>query len=52
MLSLLSRAVVRVPIDSAVARSPVDNARILLHKCLSQFSCQQQIHAQQAAHYI
>ena len=52
MLSLLSRAVARVPIDSAVAKSPVDNARILLHKCLSQFSRQQQIHAQQAACYI
>lgn len=52
MLSLLSRAVARVPTDSVCPKSPVDNARILLHKCLSQFSHQQQIHAQQAAHYI
>ena len=52
MLSLLSHAVARVPIDSVVPKSLVDNARILLHKCLSQFSRQQQIHAQQAAHYI
>ena len=52
MLSLLSRAVARVPINSVGPKSPVDNARILLHKCLSQFSRQQQIHAQQAARYI
>ena len=52
MLSLLSRAVAQVPTDSVVPKSPVDNARILLHKCLSQFSRQQQIHAQQAARYI
>ena len=52
MLSLLSRAVARVPMDSVVPKSPLDNAKILLHKCLSQFSRQQQIHAQQAARYI
>ena len=52
MLSLLSRAVARVPMDSVVPKSPLDNAKILLHKCLSQFSHQQQIHVQQAARYI
>ena len=28
------------------------NTKNLLHKCLSQFSCQQQIHGQQAVHYL
>lgn len=51
MLSLLSRAVARLP--STNHQMPaVDSAKALLHKCLSQFNRQQQIHAQQAARYI
>jgi len=50
MLSLLSRAVSAV---SSPSDSPAkDKARSLLHKCLAQFSRQQQIHAQQAARYL
>ena len=50
VLSLLSRAVAKIPmVDS---KSSVDNAKVLLHKCLSQFTRQQQIHAQQAVRYI
>ena len=50
VLSLLSRAVAKIPmVDS---KSSVDNAKVLLHKCLSQFTRQQQIHAQQAVCYI
>lgn len=53
MLSLLSRAVARVPVvDSVLPKTAINNARVLLHKCLSQFGRQQQIHAQQAAYYI
>lgn len=51
MLSLLSRAVSRIP-ASHIEDSPSARARTLLHKCLSQFTRQQQIHAQQAARYI
>jgi hypothetical protein len=51
MLSLLSRAVSRIPISHA-DQSPSSTAKTLLHKCLSQFTRQQQIHAQQAARYI
>ena len=50
MLSLLSRAVSKMP--SVSNPSVVDNAKLLLHKCLAQFSRQQQIHAQQAARYL
>ena len=50
MLSLLSRAVASVSQDSEL---PVrQQARNLLHKCLAQFTRQQQIHAQQAARYL
>ena len=50
MLSLLSRAVSAMP---AACDSPAkDRAKLLLHKCLAQFSKQQQIHAQQAARYL
>ncbi|KAG1744865.1 hypothetical protein EDD22DRAFT_786211, partial [Suillus occidentalis] len=51
MLSLLSRAVSRLPINQA-EQTPVDIAKTLLHKCLAQFTRQQQIHAQQAARYV
>jgi hypothetical protein len=51
MLSLLSCAVSRLPLSPAT-QSPVDDAKTLLHKCLSQFTRQQQIHAQQAARYV
>jgi len=50
MLSLSSKAVSNMP--ELKDRSAIANAKILLHKCLSQFTCQQQIHCQQAAHYI
>lgn len=52
-LSLLSKAVLQTSdMDNSKDKSPIENARTLLHKCLSQFSRQQQIHAQQAARYI
>ena len=50
MLSLLSRAVSNIPEQGSC--SPGAKAKILLHKCLAQFTHQQQIHAQQAARYI
>jgi len=50
MLSLLSRAVSTMP--ELNSSSPIANAKILLHKCLAQFTRQQQIHSQQAARYI
>ena len=50
MLSLLSRAVSSMPTD--YESLPRVRARSLLHKCLAQFSRQQQIHAQQAARYL
>jgi hypothetical protein len=49
MLSLLSRAVGSLPVEPELP--PRQRARTLLHKCLAQFSRQQQIHAQQAARY-
>ncbi|KAG1725520.1 hypothetical protein EDB19DRAFT_1594951, partial [Suillus lakei] len=52
VLSLLSHAVACIPDSSTSATSVADSAKMLLHKCLFQFGCQQQIHAQQAAWYI
>jgi hypothetical protein len=50
MLSLMSRAVSNMPVlENSEAK---DHAKMLLHKCLAQFSRQQQIHAQQAARYL
>jgi hypothetical protein len=46
MLSLLSKAVCNMP--SMDDTEPVTKAKILFHKCLSQFTRQQQIHGQQA----
>jgi len=51
VLTLLSRAVVRMP-DVQVGSTSAGSAKTLLHKCLSQFTQQQQIHAQQAVRYI
>lgn len=51
MLSLLSRVVAWMPSVDQVDAG-IDGARTLLHKCLSQFNRQQQIHSQQAARYI
>lgn len=51
MLSLLSHAVVHLPKDLPV-QGAVAGAKTLLHKCLSQFNRQQQIHAQQAVCYV
>ncbi|KAI6042233.1 hypothetical protein EDC04DRAFT_2511987, partial [Pisolithus marmoratus] len=48
MLSLLLHAVSQLPSEST---STSQSAKTLLHKCLSQFNRQQQIHAQQAACY-
>lgn len=50
LLSLLSRAVSKMPNPSE--GTPKERAKLLLHKCLAQFSRQQQIHAQQAARYL
>ena len=50
MLSLLSCAVASMSPESE--SQPRQHARVLLHKCLAQFSRQQQIHAQQAARYL
>ena len=49
-LTLLSRAVSRMP-DTSLC-SAKEAAKTLLHKCLSQFTRQQQIHAQQAVRYL
>ena len=50
VLSLLSRAVASVPLEPEL---PIrQKGRTLLHKCLAQFTRQQQIHAQQAARYL
>jgi hypothetical protein len=51
MLSTLSRAVANLG-DSPDNKSAVVRSKRLLHKCLSQFTQQQQIHAQQAARYL
>lgn len=50
LLSLLSRAVASLPPDSELPTR--ERGRMLLHKCLAQFTHQQQIHAQQAAWYL
>jgi hypothetical protein len=50
MLSLMSKAVARMPDQGS--STIIDSAKTLLHKCLSQFSCQQEIHAQQAVRYL
>jgi hypothetical protein len=50
LLSLMSRAVSQVSVSAT--ESDLASAKKLLHKCLSQFVCQQQIHAQQATWYI
>ena len=50
VLTLLSRAVAQLPIQKDSSSS--EHARKLLHKCLAQFTKQQQIHAQQAARYL
>ena len=52
MLSLLSRAVANLGISSDDRESALTRSKRLLHKCLSQFTRQQQIHAQQAARYL
>ena len=52
MLSLLSRAVANLGDPPDSNESPVVRSKKLLHKCLSQFTRQQQIHAQQAARYL
>ncbi|KAG2336717.1 hypothetical protein BDR05DRAFT_896356, partial [Suillus weaverae] len=46
MLFLLSHAVARVPMNQPID-SPSARAKAALHKCLSQFTRQQQIHRQQ-----
>lgn len=51
LLSLLSRAVVKASLHDKNLNA-VDGAKLLLHKCLTQFSQQQQIHVQQAARYL
>jgi hypothetical protein len=52
MLSMLSRAVANLGDSPDNNESPVVRSKKLLHKCLSQFTRQQQIHAQQAARYL
>ena len=52
MLSLLSRAVANLGDSPSESESPLVRSKKLLHKCLSQFTRQQQIHAQQAARYL
>jgi len=52
MLSLLSRAVANLSDSPNESESPLVRSKRLLHKCLSQFTRQQQIHAQQAARYL
>ncbi|KAF8230248.1 hypothetical protein L208DRAFT_1282824, partial [Tricholoma matsutake] len=52
ILSLLSKAVLHATESNHSNMSTKEQAKNLLHKCLSQFGKQQQIHAQQAACYI
>jgi hypothetical protein len=52
MLSLLSRAVANLGDSSEYHESALTRSKRLLHKCLSQFTRQQQIHVQQAARYL
>jgi hypothetical protein len=52
MLSLLSRAVANISDSPNESDDPLVRSKRLLHKCLSQFTRQQQIHAQQAARYL
>ena len=52
MMSLLSRAVANLGDSPNQNDSPLVRSKRLLHKCLSQFTRQQQIHAQQAARYL
>jgi hypothetical protein len=51
VLSLLSRAVTPIPTCGQDV-SPAESAKVLLHKCLSQFNGQHQVHAQQVVRYI
>ncbi|KAJ7790080.1 hypothetical protein B0H14DRAFT_2301253, partial [Mycena olivaceomarginata] len=51
-LSLLSQAVVANKNNLRNEASPLAATKNLLHKCLSQLTRQQQIHAQQAVWYI
>ena len=50
ILSLLSRAVASIPAQPELPLR--QKGRLLLHKCLAQFTRQQQIHAQQAACHL
>lgn len=50
MLSLMSCAISSMP--EQATSSPAYQAKMLLHKCLAQFTRQQQIHSQQAARYL
>ena len=52
MLSLLSCAVANLGDSPDESESPLVRSKRLLHKCLSQFTREQQIHAQQAARYL
>ena len=52
MLSLLSRAAENLGESCDNRESALTRSKRLLHKCLSQFTRQQQIHAQQAARYL
>ena len=52
MLSLLSHAVANLSDSPNENDSPLVRSKRLLHKCLSQFTRQQQIHMQQAARYL
>ncbi|KAK6997321.1 hypothetical protein R3P38DRAFT_2563635, partial [Favolaschia claudopus] len=52
VLSLLSQAVVANANNSGSDSGPLTATKSLLHKCLSQLTRQQQIHAQQATWYI
>jgi len=51
VLSLMSKAVLSAH-EQISSESGRESAKILLQKCLSQFLKQQQLHAQQASHYI
>lgn len=51
-LLLLSRAVANLGESREKQESALTHSKRLLHKCLSQFTRQQQIHAQQAVRYL
>lgn len=52
LLSLLAKGVINAQHSYTDQQTSLERSKTLLHKCLSQFSQQRQIHGQQAARYL